>query len=63
KHHGYTRESIWIFSHDENVYDSAGEELVSDYLGVGPAAFSKIKNLQTVNPTLEIYLDMLDNES
>ncbi|NIQ07628.1 MAG: hypothetical protein GWO20_18495, partial [Candidatus Korarchaeota archaeon] len=32
-------------------------------LGVGPAAFSKIKNLQTVNPPLEIYLDMLDNES
>jgi coproporphyrinogen III oxidase-like Fe-S oxidoreductase len=59
KQHGYRRESIWVFSKDRRVYDSAKDELVTDYLGFGPAAFGTCGNMQAVNPPIEIYLKML----
>jgi coproporphyrinogen III oxidase-like Fe-S oxidoreductase len=62
REHGYDRDSIWIFSKNRNIYDSSGDELVVDYLGFGPASFSKVGKVQMVNPPLEIYLDMIAKE-
>jgi len=61
--HGYSRDSIWIFSRTSDVYDSSGDELVRDYLGFGPAAFSRVADKQVVNPPLQVYLDMMKNET
>lgn len=58
--YGYRRENIWTFTQGGPVYDSSGDELVSDYLGFGPAAFSTVGSIQVVNPSLGIYLDMLE---
>jgi len=60
---GYKRDSVWIFSKDDDVYDSSGDELVNDYLGFGPAAFSRIGNTQVVNPPVNLYLNMINNDS
>ena len=62
KDHGYRRYSIWVFSKDGRIYDSAKDELVSDYLGFGPAAFSTCGNVQVVNPPIELYLRMLKQD-
>ncbi|MDH5754317.1 MAG: radical SAM protein [Candidatus Bathyarchaeota archaeon] len=62
KHHGYKRNSIWVFSKNGRIYDSAKDELVSDYLGFGPAAFSTCGNVQVVNPPIELYLRMLKQD-
>jgi coproporphyrinogen III oxidase-like Fe-S oxidoreductase len=59
RHHGYNRDSIWVFSKNGRIYDSAKDELVSDYLGFGPAAFSTCGNIQVVNPPIDLYLKML----
>ncbi|MEM3518633.1 MAG: radical SAM protein [Nitrososphaerales archaeon] len=56
---GYKRDSIWVFAKSHRIYDSAKDELVSDYFGLGPAAFSTIGNIQIVNPPIEIYLHTL----
>lgn len=61
--HGYGRNSVWIFSLGNDVYDSSGDELVEDYLGFGPGAFSTYGNWKVVNPPLDIYLDNLKNGS
>lgn len=58
--HGYRRENIWAFTKGGHIYDSSGDELVSDYLGFGPAAFSTVGNVQVVNPSIVLYLDMLE---
>jgi coproporphyrinogen III oxidase-like Fe-S oxidoreductase len=62
RQHGYRRDSIWVFSKDRRIYDSAKDELVTDYLGFGPAAFSTCGNVQVVNPPIEIYLKLLKQE-
>ncbi len=59
--YGYFRENVWVFSKTKHIYDSARDELVIDYLGFGPAAFSKVGESQMVNPPLALYLDMLQN--
>ena len=61
-HHGYKRNSIWVFSKNGRIYDSAKDELVRDYLGFGPAAFSTCRNVQVVNPPIELYLRMLKQD-
>ena len=62
KEYGYRRDSIWVFSKSQRIYDSAKDELVCDYFGLGPAAFSTCGNVQRVNPPIEIYLQMIKNE-
>ena len=62
REHGYRRDSVWVFSKSHKIYDSAKDELVCDYFGLGPAAFSTCGNIQTVNPPLEIYLQMINDD-
>ncbi|MDI6905473.1 MAG: hypothetical protein QMD13_08345 [Candidatus Bathyarchaeia archaeon] len=62
RNHGYKRNSIWVFSKNGRIYDSAKDELVNDYLGFGPAAFSTCGNIQVVNPPIELYLRMLKQD-
>jgi len=60
---GYYRDSIWIFSNNGGkVYDSSQDELVGDYLGFGPGAFSTIGRAQIVNPGVEAYLEAIEND-
>ncbi|MHA2405668.1 MAG: radical SAM protein [Candidatus Hermodarchaeia archaeon] len=59
--YGYFRENVWVFSKTKHIYDSARDELVIDYLGFGPAAFSKVGGKQIVNPPLALYMDMFEN--
>lgn len=54
--HNYQRHGIWIFARGTNVYDSSRDELVADYAGFGPAAFSTYGNWKVVNPDLDIYI-------
>ena len=54
--HGYERKGIWIFAKGDEVYDSSRDELIEDYFGFGPAAFSTYGNWKIVNPELDIYL-------
>lgn len=53
---GYERKGIWTFAKGNNVYDSSREELIDDYVGFGPAAFSTYGNWKVVNPDLDRYL-------
>jgi coproporphyrinogen III oxidase-like Fe-S oxidoreductase len=62
REYGYRRDSIWVFSKSQRIYDSAKDELVCDYFGLGPAAFSTCGNVQIVNPPIEIYLQMIKNK-
>lgn len=61
--HGYGRNSVWIFSLGSDVYDTSGDELVEDYLGFGPGAFSTYGDWKVVNPPLDIYVDNIKNGS
>ncbi len=54
--HGYGRRSVWTFTRGDLVYDSSRDELVADYVGFGPAAFSTYGNWKVVNPDLASYL-------
>jgi len=58
RNRGYKRDTIWVFSNGGRIYDSAKDELVRDYLGFGPAAFSTCGNVQAVNPPIELYSEM-----
>ncbi len=58
---GYVRENIWVFSTPELAKKAPGEH-PEEYQGFGPSAFSKMENLQVVNPHLEEYLEKM-NES
>ena len=51
----YQRQGIWIFATGSNIYDSSRDELITDYAGFGPAAFSTCGNWKVVNPDLDIY--------
>ncbi|MFP4343906.1 MAG: radical SAM protein [Anaerolineales bacterium] len=53
---GYERQGIWTFAQGEDVYDSSRDELVEDYVGFGPAAFSTYAGWKVVNPELAVYL-------
>jgi len=53
---GYKRVGIWTFAFGDDVYDSSRDELVRDYMGLGPAAFSTYGDWKVVNPALEAYL-------
>lgn len=54
--HGYSRKGVWVFARGEDVYDSSRDELISDYIGFGPAAFSTYGEWKVVNPELDVYL-------
>jgi oxygen-independent coproporphyrinogen-3 oxidase len=53
---GFSRSSIWCFSRGDDVYDSSREELIYDYIGFGPAAFSTFGKYKVVNPDVKSYL-------
>lgn len=53
---GYTREGVWTFAKGNDIYDSSRDELVKDYIGFGPAAFSTYNKWKVVNPGLDRYL-------
>ena len=53
---GYERKGIWTFAKGEEVYDSSRDELIEDYIGFGPAAFSTYGSWKVVNPELDVYL-------
>ncbi len=55
--YGYERKAIWTFALSDDVYDSSRDELVEDYAGFGPAAFSTYDSWKVVNPELDVYLD------
>ena len=59
--HGYERKGIWIFAKGDEVYDSSRDELIEDYFGFGPAAFSTYGNWKIVNPELDLYLENMKN--
>ncbi len=54
---GYARTGIWTFSKGNDVYDLSRDELVDDYFGFGPGAFSAYGQWKVVNPELKIYLN------
>lgn len=57
---GYERKCVWVFARGEDIYDSSRDELVEEYVGFGPAAFSTYGNWKVVNPELDIYLTESD---
>ncbi len=60
--HGYKRKGIWIFAKGEEVYDSSRDELVEDYIGFGPAAFSTYSLWKVVNSELDLYLKNIESD-
>nr|MDO8087204.1 radical SAM protein [Candidatus Sigynarchaeum springense] len=58
KERGFERHTAWVFSRDSDLYDSSRDELVQDYAGFGPAAFSTFGDWKVVNPDLGRYLFM-----
>ena len=56
KERGYVRKGIWTFARGDDVYDSSRDELVHDYIGFGPAAFSTYNGWKMVNPGIKGYL-------
>jgi oxygen-independent coproporphyrinogen-3 oxidase len=55
---GFKRHTAWVFARDADLYDSSRDELVQDYAGFGPAAFSTFGEWKVVNPDLGRYLHM-----
>ena len=53
----YRRTGIWTWAKGEDVYDSSRDELIQDYFGFGPAAFSTYGAWKVVNPEVKVYLD------
>ncbi len=58
---GYARPGIWGFTRGSDLYDSSRDELVEDYIGFGPAAFSTYNGWKVVNPDLRSYLKGWEN--
>jgi coproporphyrinogen III oxidase-like Fe-S oxidoreductase len=56
----YLRKGVWAFATGADIYDSSRDELVTDYAGFGPAAFSTYGSWKSVNPGLGPYLAMYD---
>lgn len=61
KRRGYSRKGVWTFALGDEIYDSSRDELIEDYAGFGPAAFSTYENWKVVNPELDVYLRNLKN--
>lgn len=59
---GYSRKSVWVFARGDNIYDSSRDELIEDYAGFGPAAFSTYGNWKVVNPELDVYVKNFRND-
>jgi coproporphyrinogen III oxidase-like Fe-S oxidoreductase len=55
---GYERKGVWTFGKGEDIYDSSRDELVCDYAGFGPTAFSTYGSWKVVNPEYDAYVDM-----
>ncbi len=56
KENGYDRRGPWTFTKHSDLYDSSRDELVEDYVGFGPAAFSGYGGYRMVNPPVGLYL-------
>ena len=56
---GYTRKNIWTYALGDGLYDSSADELVDNYIGFGPSAFSTWERWKVVNPPLDKYAAML----
>lgn len=54
---GYRRRGVWTFARGEDLYDSSRDELVIDYVGFGPGAFSTCQGWKMVNPDLATYCE------
>jgi oxygen-independent coproporphyrinogen-3 oxidase len=53
---GYSRKNVWAFAIYDDLYDSSGDELIEDYIGFGPGAFSTYGDSKIVNPELDVYV-------
>ncbi len=59
--HGYSRKGVWTFALDDDIYDSSRDELIEDYAGFGPSAFSTYGDWKVVNPELDVYVKNFEN--
>jgi coproporphyrinogen III oxidase-like Fe-S oxidoreductase len=60
--YGYDRKSVWTFALGDDIYDSSRDELVEDYAGFGPAAFSTCGYWKVVNPELDVYIKSFESD-
>jgi len=58
---GYDRKSVWTFALGDDLYDSSRDELIEDYAGFGPAAFSTYSKWKVVNPEILAYFKNFTN--
>jgi coproporphyrinogen III oxidase-like Fe-S oxidoreductase len=56
KEENFERVGIWTFAKTDDIYDSSRDELIEDYAGFGPAAFSTYDDWKVVNPELDPYI-------
>lgn len=59
--YGYGRKSVWTFALGDDIYDSSRDELIEDYAGFGPSAFSTYGGWKVVNPELDAYIKNFGN--
>jgi len=57
----YSRRGVWTFTLGDDIYDSSRDELIEDYAGFGPSAFSTYGDWKVVNPELGIYVKNFGN--
>jgi len=58
---GYSRKGVWTFALGDNIYDSSRDELIENYAGFGPGAFSTYGDWKVVNPELDVYVYNFEN--
>ena len=58
---GYARKGVWTFALGDEIYDSSRDELIENYAGFGPSAFSTYGNWKVVNPELDVYTQNFEN--
>jgi len=58
---GYSRRGVWTFTLGDDIYDSSRDELIEDYAGFGPSAFSTYGDWKVVNPELDVYVKNSEN--
>lgn len=61
KGYGYNRTGVWTFAVGNDIYDSSGDELIIDYIGFGPTAYSTYGGWKVVNPELDGYVKNFEN--
>ncbi len=59
---GYSRSGVWTFALGNDLYDSSRDELIEDYAGFGPSAFSTYGDWKVVNPELDVYVKNMEND-